>query len=171
MTLAWELRPVAEDQWEIVAWLWQAFREDLASVVQGFPYADGRYRHTRLEEYPAPDRLGYLAWAPHPNTGEDAPIAFALVKAVGPESHALAEFFVVPAARRGGVGRGIVRAVVERHPGAWEVAFQEENLPEVAFWRAMARELWGEDWVETAEPVPGRPDAPPDHWIRHPGGK
>ena len=168
MTPAWELRPVADDQWTIVAWLWQAFREDLAPVVHGFPYADGRYRHDRLAAYPAADRCGYLAWAPHPVTGEDAPIAFALVKGLGGERQALAELFVVPAARRGGLGRAIVRDVVGRHPGAWEVAFQHDNHPAAAFWRMTARELWGEDWTEAAEPVPGRPDVAPDHWIRHP---
>lgn len=39
------VRPVAEDQWGIVAWLWQDFRHDLGTVVGGFPYADGRYQH------------------------------------------------------------------------------------------------------------------------------
>ena len=27
--------PVADDQWGIVAWLWQAYRHDLATVVNG----------------------------------------------------------------------------------------------------------------------------------------
>ena len=28
---------VADDQWEIVAWLWQLFRHDLALIVMGLP--------------------------------------------------------------------------------------------------------------------------------------
>lgn len=160
------VRPVADDQWEIVAWLWQAFREDLAPVVQAFPYADGRYRHEWLDEYPGPGRAGYLVWAPHSNTGEDAPVALALVKGLEGDRTELASFFVVPAARRTGLGRAFARDVLDRHPGAWAVAFQHDNEPAAAFWRAVATDAWGDHWTETEEPVPDRPDAPPDHWIR-----
>lgn len=38
------VHPVAPEQWEIVAWLWQCFRHDLALIVSGLPYADGRYQ-------------------------------------------------------------------------------------------------------------------------------
>ena len=37
---------VEDHEWGIVSWLWQAFRQDLAPVVQGYPYADGRYQVT-----------------------------------------------------------------------------------------------------------------------------
>ncbi|GAA3654375.1 hypothetical protein GCM10022237_12890 [Nocardioides ginsengisoli] len=160
------LRPVRDDQWDVVAWLWQDFRHDLGAVVNGFPYADGRYRHEWLDEYPAPDRCGYLAWQPHPNTGEDAPVAFALVRGLDADARVMQAFFVVPAARRTGLGRAVARAVVDRHPGPWEIPFQRDNLPAAAFWRAVATDAWGGAWTESAEPVPGRPDVPPDHWIR-----
>src|SRR5947209_19473520 len=73
------ISPVEDAQWEIVAWLWQAFRHDLAPIVRGLPYADGRYNRGPLAAFPSADGVGYLAWRPHPNTGEDAPIGFALV--------------------------------------------------------------------------------------------
>jgi hypothetical protein len=38
------IEPVADEQWTIVAWLRQAFRHDLALIVNGLPYADGRYQ-------------------------------------------------------------------------------------------------------------------------------
>ena len=160
------LRPVADDQWSIVAWLWQDFRHDLAPVVDGFPYADGRYRHEWLDEYPAPDRCGYLAWAPHPNTGEEAPVAFALVRGLDAPRRAMQAFFVVPAARRGGLGGRLALDVIARHPGAWDIPFQHDNTAAVAFWRGVATAAWGEAWTETTEAVPGKPDVPPDHWIR-----
>ena len=69
-----EVRAVGDDEWPVVGWLWQDFRHDLAPVVNGFPYADGRYGHERLDEYPKGDGAGYLAWAPHPNTGQEAPV-------------------------------------------------------------------------------------------------
>jgi predicted acetyltransferase len=158
--------PVADDQWPAVAWLWQDFRHDLGGVVNGFPYADGRYRHEWLDEYPGEGRAGYLAWSPHPNTGEQAPVAFALVRGVGSGTCTMQAFFVVPAARRGGVGRRFALDVISRHDDAWDVPFQHDNVAAGHFWRAVARDAWGEGWTETEEPVPDKPEVPPDHWIR-----
>ena len=164
--MTFSVRPVADDQWPVVAWLWQDFRHDLAPVVHGFPYADGRYRHEWLDEYPSPDRCGYLAWAPHPNTGEDAPVGFALVRGLDTTTRTMQAFFVVPAARRSGLGRRFARDVVGRHRGPWEIPFQHDNAAATDFWRAVASAVWGDVWTETTEPVPGKPDVPPDHWIR-----
>lgn len=158
--------PVAGDQWGIVAWLWQDFRHDLAGAVHGFPYADGRYRHEWLDAYPAPDRRGYLAWAQHPNTGEDSPIGFALVRGLGDAARTMQSFFVVPAARRAGVGRSFALDVIGRHPGPWTIPFQHDNAAAGPFWRAVSTAAWGSAWSETTEPVPGKPEVPPDHWIR-----
>ena len=161
------IRAVADDEWSIVAWLYQDFRHDLAPVVNGFPYADGRYRHEWLDEYPGPGRAGYLAWAPHPHQSDElAPVAFALVKGLDDPCRELAAFFVVPAARYDGLGRWFALDLFDRHPGAWAVAFQHDNVVAGHFWRAVASEAWGERWSETEEPVPGKPDVPPDHWIR-----
>jgi predicted acetyltransferase len=157
---------VADDQWPIVAWLWQDFRHDMAPVVQGFPYAGGRYRHEWLDEYPGDGRVGYLAWAPHPNTAEQAPVAFALVKGLDTDRHALAAFFVVPAARRGGLGMRFALDVIGRHPGAWEVAFQRGNVGAGHFWRRVVQAAFRDAWTEETIAVPGKPDALPDHWIR-----
>ena len=45
------IRPVGDDEWELIAWLWQAYRSDLASIVRGLPYADGRYAHGPLDGF------------------------------------------------------------------------------------------------------------------------
>jgi predicted acetyltransferase len=158
--------PVGDDQWGIVAWLWQLFRHDLATVVDGLPYADGRYRHEWLDEYPKDDGAGYLAWQPHPNTGEDAPVGFALLTGIGTDRCGMRAFFVAPAVRRGGLGRRFALDVIGRHDEPWEIAFQRDNAPAAAFWRAVATQAWGTAWTETEEAVPGKPDVPPDHWIR-----
>lgn len=57
----------------VLRWLWQAYRADLAPVVHGLPYADGRYQARMVDGLPDPDVAAYLAWRPHPNTGEAAP--------------------------------------------------------------------------------------------------
>ena len=170
--MTYEVLPVDDDQWSIVAWLWQDFRHDLGAVVNGFPLPDGRYRHEWLDAYPAPDRRGYLAWAPHPNTGEPAPIGFALVRGLLPDAElsrderVMQAFFVVPAARRGGLGRSFALDVIARHPGPWAVPFQHDNAAARAFWPRVADDAWGSGWDEITEAVPGRPDVPADHWIR-----
>ncbi|MFI5627281.1 GNAT family N-acetyltransferase [Nocardioides sp. NPDC051685] len=164
--MTYEILPVGDDQWSIVAWLWQDFRHDLGAVVNGFPLPDGRYRHEWLDEYPAPDRCGYLAWAPHPNTGESAPVGFALVRGLGFADRIMQAFFVVPAARRGGLGRSFALDVIGRHAGPWAIPFQHDNAAARSFWPRVATEAWGSGWAETTEPVPGRADVPPDHWIR-----
>lgn len=156
--------PVSHEEWPVVAWLWQDFRHDLAAVSGGFPLADGRYRHEWLDQYPGPGRVGYLARVPHPVTFEPSPIAFALVKGLDTPRAALQSFFVVPAARRYGVGRRLAVDIVRRHPGEWEIAFQGDNAPAAAFWRSVADEVFG-TWSEDVRPVPDRPHVPPDHWI------
>jgi len=161
-----DVRQVADDEWGIVAWLWQDFRHDLAPVVNGFPYADGRYRHEWLDAYPAPDRSGYLAWALHPNTGEQAPVAFALVRGLDADARTMQAFFVVPAARRGGVGHAVASDVIVRHPGRWDIPFQHDNIAAGHFWRRVAETAWPQAWDEAEEPVADKPGVPPDHWIR-----
>jgi predicted acetyltransferase len=160
------VRPVADDQWDVVAWLWQDFRHDVAPVVGGLPYADGRYQHAGLDGHPRADGAGYLVWLPHPHTGEDAPVAFATVTGIGSGRCGMQAFFVVPAARRAGLGRRFALDVIGRHPGAWEIGFQHDNVAAGRFWRVVATAAWGDAWAENEEPVPGKPDVPPDHWIR-----
>jgi predicted acetyltransferase len=160
------VRPVEADQWEIVAWLWQCFRHDLAQIVSGLPYADGRYQARELGTYPAPDRAGYLAWRPHPKTGEDAPIGFALVDGLTGERPSLAALWVATVVRGEGVGMRLALDVIARHPGAWTVAFQHDNDRAGAFWRRVADAAFGRGrWREVTRAVPGLPDVPPDHWI------
>ena len=160
------MRPVAQDQWPIVAWLWQAFRHDLAPIVNGLPYADGRYQAAELANYPSPDGAGYLAWRPHPNTGRDAPVGFALVSGLLGERRSIAGFWVAPAVRGDGIGRLLADTVLARHQGPWSIGFQHDNLEAAAFWRRVAGAVFGATgWSEVRRPVPGRPGAPADHVI------
>ena len=160
-----DVRAVADDEWDVVAWLWQLFRHDLAPVVGAFPQADGRYNHRELDTFPAPDRCGYLLRAPHPNTREPAPTGFALLTDLDQPRRHLGAFFVVPTARRTGLGTRFALDVVARHPGPWKIGFQHDNVAAGHFWRRVAEQSFGVDWTEELSPVPDHPDVPPDHWI------
>ena len=158
--------PVADDQWGIVAWLWQAYRQDLATVVSGLPYADGRYQCQELSQFPSADGAGYIAWRPHPNSGEDAPIGFAIINGLQGLRRSVAGFWVAPAARRNGAGSTLALDVLARHPGPWTIAFQHNNADAGDFWRRTADAAFGSGgWSEEQRPVPGKPEVPPDHWI------
>jgi ribosomal protein S18 acetylase RimI-like enzyme len=162
------IRPVGPDEWELVAWLWQAYRSDLAPIVQGLPYADGRYAHGSLDGYPGPFRAGYLARRPHPHTDARAPVGFALAARHDDGRWHMDAFWTAPAARRDGVGLRLASHVVEQHPGPWTIAFQHDNVGAGGFWRRVATQLFGPGgvaWTEELRPVPGRPQVPPDHWI------
>lgn len=165
-----DVRAVTDDQWELVAWLWQAFRNDLGAVVSSYPRADGRYKHTGLDGYPAPDRVGYLAWTLNPQLDADAesPVGFALVSGLAAERRHVDAFWVAPVVRRDGVGGRFALDVLGRHPGPWAIAFQHDNLPAAAFWRRVCSAAFGaagEAWSEEQRPVPGKPDVAPDHWL------
>lgn len=165
-TLGFRVLPVRDDQWGIVAWLWQAFRHDLATVVNGLPYGDGRYQASRLKKYPSSDSVGYLAWRAHPKTGEDAPIAFAMIEGLEGARRTIEGFWVAPAARRSGTGRRFALDVLSRHEGPWTIAFQHDNIGASRFWRDVANHAFGpEGWAEEERHVPGLPDARPDHYI------
>jgi predicted acetyltransferase len=163
---AFAVRPVTDDQWQIVAWLWQLFRHDLAPIVHGLPYADGRYQAAQLAEFPSANGAGYLAWRAHPKTGTDAPLGFAVVDGLLAERRSVVGFWVAPVVRREGVGRLLAVDVLARHPSPWSIGFQHDNVAAGAFWRAVADEVFGRGrWSEIQRPVPGLAGAPPDHFI------
>lgn len=157
---------MADDQWVIVAWLWQAFRHDLALIVNGLPYADGRYQAAPLRRFPSPDGAGYLAWRAHPNTGEDAPVGFAVIEGLTGDRRSVTGFWVAPVVRRAGIGRQLAIEALSRHEGPWSIGFQHENPGAGRFWRQAADAAFGPGrWSERQRPVPGKPHVPPDHFI------
>jgi hypothetical protein len=160
------IRPVEDDQWSIVAWLWQCFRHDLAPAVSGLPYADGRYQTRGLPDRHTPDVATYLGWKPHPKTHRPAPVGFAVVDGLTGDRRSLAALWVAPVVRHEGVGMELALHAIGRHPGPWAMAFQHDNPAAARFWRRAANAAFGsEGWREDQREVTGVPDAPPDHWI------
>lgn len=75
--------------------------------------------------------------APYFIVEEGKRIGFALVRQVAPGCHCVAEFFVLRAARRRGVGRRAALAVFAAHRGQWRVAQDARNKSAQVFWRAV----------------------------------
>ncbi|MEU5988500.1 GNAT family N-acetyltransferase [Spirillospora sp. NPDC047418] len=144
--------------------LWLMFQHDMSEFWELLPYPDGTFRSTRLQAaFSDDDSVAYLF------TSTDRPVGFAVVRGLTGEKRVLTSFFVVRGIRRSGIGLRAVREVVNRHPGRWEVAFQDGNPGAVRFWHRVADAIAPDAWTQDRRPVPTRPDLPPDVWISFAG--
>jgi predicted acetyltransferase len=151
------LQPITLRHRPTVSRLWQLFQHDLSEFRGTMPDSRGRFKTDRLRRYLSDaDRTGYLfRRGPHL-------AGFALIRGLAGQPRVMGEFFVVRAARRQRIGHHAALAIIERHPGTWEIAFQEDNLAAARFWRAFAA---GRPHHEERRPVPDKPDVPPDTWL------
>ena len=125
-----------------------------------FPSPEGMFKSGRLPSFfEDPERCGYLVQSPSGLAG------FVYVRGIHTGPRVMGEFFVVRAARRSGIGRTAAVAAMRRHPGRWEIPFQQKNPGAAAFWRRTATKLVGAAWSEERRPVPDKPEVPPDVWL------
>jgi predicted acetyltransferase len=142
--------------------LWQLFRHEMSTITRALPGPDGRYRCDRLDLALDPGRPEWEAWLLR---AAEHPVGFALTRSLDEPVRVLNSLFVVAPARRGGVGLRFARDVVDARPGVWEVAHQDVNSAAATFWERLAS-LYGPGWGREHRAVPGRPDLPPDVWVR-----
>lgn len=137
------------------------FKHDMSQfVLNSLPGPDGRFKRDRLvAAFEAPDSEVLLLLA------ADRPVGLATVSGIGSPRCHLGNFFVVRAVRGAGVGLWFARQVITRYPGGWEIAFQDANLAAARLWPRVAAELGDGDWRQEHRPVPGKPAAPPDHFV------
>ena len=165
-----ELRSVNPEDRPIVEHPWQLYRHDLSEFrgehtpegIRGtLPGEDGTFNARGLLPFleADPDRAAYLFYR------GASPVGFVLVSGLAARSRLMSEFFVVRGARRQGVAGAAVRELLARHPGEWEIPFQDNNVAAARFWRAMAIDVAGDAVREELRPVPNKPEIPPDVWI------
>jgi predicted acetyltransferase len=140
--------------------LWLMFRHDLSEFGGLLPNPDGTFRSERLQA-----AFNDANWASYLLMSGERPAGLALVRGLASQTRVLSGFFVVRGARRAGIGLRAAQKVVAKHPGRWEVAFQDANVAAVHFWRRVATEIAGDAWTEEHRPVPDQPNLPPDVWI------
>ncbi|HZQ81041.1 MAG TPA: hypothetical protein VFB25_03580 [Gaiellaceae bacterium] len=152
-----ELRELTPETHEVAERFWQLFLHDLSEFRDSHPDEHGLFKRRHLEPYLAadPDRVAYIV---HASTG---PVGFAFVFGLTGDVRRFDQFFIVRSQRRGGVGREAAEQTVRRHPGRWEVGFQNENPNAARFWRRLAAEI-GSDVSERLQPVPNKPHIPDD---------
>jgi predicted acetyltransferase len=164
------LRELTPGDRPVVERLWQLYRHDLSEFrgthgPAGFrgslPDEDGLYHGRGLVPFLEgdPDRAAYLFF------DGPSPVGFAFVAGVAGASRLMHEFFLVRGARGRGLAQAAAWDVLSRHPGEWEIPFQENNVAAARFWRGVASTAAGDAWSEERRPVPGKPEVPPDVWL------
>ena len=115
----------------------------------------GRYSYAHLDSYfrDSPKRNLYLIEV----DGER--IGFAMVNTISPYEHSkgfkppvgyqapdwcMAEFTVFPKMRNQGIGRDAAELIVAKHPGRWELMFDERNIPARNLWTSFSEDHDGE---------------------------
>lgn len=110
--------------------------------------ADGRYAYPYLAHYwTEPDRHSYLILVDDDVAG----LALARVDKNpddGTEVMDMAEFFVVPAHRRKGIGETAARRLWALFPGPWQVRVLLANEPALAFWRQVVGSYTGDQYSQ-----------------------
>jgi predicted acetyltransferase len=124
------LEPAGEHLRPTVERLAQLERHDLSELGGWVPDDAGLFDVPRLDRF----------------FGERA--GFALVRPFEDGATFIHSFFVVRSLRRHGVGRAAAAQLIRSRPGTWAIAFLEEYAAAGAFWRAVARDVAGDDWTE-----------------------
>jgi len=134
-----EVTPAAPHEQPILANLLELYAHDFSEFHDVELGPDGRFGYKPLPLYwTEPNRHPFLVKIDGKLAG------FALVKrgsevSGNPTTWDMAEFFVVRACRRRGVGIRIAHEVWRRFPGPWEVRVMESNQAAQQFWeRAIA---------------------------------
>lgn len=138
-----EIIPAAAEQESIVANLLELYAHDFSEFHHLELGADGRFGYRQLALYWSdPDRSPFLVRVNGELTG------LVLVKrseVSGDETvWDMAEFFVVRAYRRRGIGTEIAHEVWRRFPGIWEVRVMELNHSARLFWERAIQAFTGE---------------------------
>ena len=144
---------------EVLERLWLLFRHEMSAFSGALPKPDGSYPRDRLDA-----GLTESSWSAWLLTAADHPVGFALVRAVDEPVCVLNSFFLVSPARRRGIGTHFASSVIAATPGAWAIAYQDDNVAAAGFWPGVAARF-DPDWRLEHRPVPGRSDRPPDAWV------
>ncbi|TCQ24974.1 GNAT family N-acetyltransferase [Rhizobium sp. PP-CC-3G-465] len=83
------------------------------------------------------------------------PAGFALVNQHScsglPIDHAMAEFCVLPAFRRTGLGQYAARRLLALHTGIWELGVVKRNAAACSFWRSVTRVFDGVEVIDAGD--------------------
>lgn len=110
--------------------MFQLYGAELAPMVNLQP-VDGVFPYPHFDDYWR-DEARWPVWA----VVDGARIGFALLRFASElNAMQMAEFFILPAHRRGGGGLNFARGLLTRFPGPWKIRQIVANKGATAFWR------------------------------------
>jgi predicted acetyltransferase len=139
-----EVLPATKEEMPIVANLFELYAHDFSEFYPVEPGPDGRFGYPDLQLYwSEPGRQPFLIRIGGKLAG------FALVRRISQTSgnNALwdmAEFFVLRAYRRRGIGKKAAHSVWRQFPGRWQVRVMQANQAAHGFWQRAIAEFAGE---------------------------
>ena len=157
-----DIHPLEGDDDHIVDRLWQLYVHDLSQLRGSLPNEQGLFKIGHLQWFrDEPDNWkGFLV------RFHGLPVGFAYVGINWRgDRRTIGEFFIVRGARRRGAGEFVARTLIGRYPGAWEIAFQDDNHGAPQFWTRVVSGIVGAAWREEWRPVPNKPEIAPDRWL------
>jgi predicted acetyltransferase len=129
-----DLVPASPDQESVIANLLELYAHDFSEFHPLELGADGRFGYQHLHLYwSQPDRHPFLIKV----NGKLAGLALVKKGNAVAESGTVwdvAEFFIVRAYRRQGIGIKVAHKIWEKFPGQWEVRVMKSNRNAVEFW-------------------------------------
>jgi predicted acetyltransferase len=128
-----ELQRVSERDKTVLANLLQLYRHDLSAERAIELTEHGTFIYRFLDHYfvDGGDREADFI-------RDDGTLAgFIMTRLLSEGVREMSEFFVVRAHRRRGVGRRAAELVFRRHPGSWEVAFDDGTQGAATFWQVV----------------------------------
>ena len=114
--------------------VWEMLQQYLAELsnLGGEQATDGQYAYRYFDSYwTEPNRWPFWIIA-----SEGKRAGFALVRKIDDDVFEMAEFYVCPECRRGGLGAKAARELFVRFPGKWRISEFRRNTPAIAFWAA-----------------------------------
>jgi predicted acetyltransferase len=152
---------VDESRRPVLDRLWQLYKHDLSEFRDSHPNAEGLFVTSR-----GIDEL--LSDGGHEATliyAEEQLAGFVIVGGLNGSRRDISEFFIVRSWRRKGISAKVAEGIIRRHPGPWQLAFQENNVVAARFWRSLAEKLTKGAYDMELRPVPHKPHVPPDTWL------
>jgi predicted acetyltransferase len=145
-----EVLPATKEEMPIVANLFELYAHDFSEFYSVEPGPDGRFGYPDLPLYwSEPGRYPFLIRIGGKLAG------FVLVRGISQAPGNaivwdMAEFFVLRAYRRRGVGKESARSVWRQFPGPWQVRVMRANQTAHKFWQSAIAEFAGEAMSSTS---------------------
>ncbi len=147
-----ELVPAAPEQESIIANLLELYAHDFSEFHHLELGPDGRFGYKHLPQYwSEPNRHPFLIKVDGSLAG------LALVKKESEAVWDMAEFFIMRAYRRRGIGMKAAHQVWSRFPGPWQVRVMESNRSALIFWQRAITAFTGEAIPPTRIEKDGEP--------------